>query len=367
MPSTESTATHETHLPEGYQFLAALDRDGVFDVCLAKRRVDQTIVVVKSLSEPFLHDTPLKEALEREALLLAHVAHPNLARVLGLSRQAGHYALIVEHVQGISLASLLEYARAHHRCLPPRIAALIACDLLSGLAEIHRVAAKEPDFLGEGVHRNVTPVNVRISLRGEVKLGEPSVDRARIGRSARALAAFRLRLPYMAPEEVRGEIVLPSSDVYSVAAVFYELLAGHRYLRADSDVQLRRMAESPAPYVSPLKSPDPGLDAVLARALSVRPGDRFPSAAVFAEALERATEKLRGPARRLDLADLVAEAVRRRPQTAAHRVVRPDPTSASSVDQERLVDRLRRPKTVAIVAMVLAAVFALAWIFAWFE
>ncbi|MCB9654894.1 MAG: serine/threonine protein kinase [Deltaproteobacteria bacterium] len=368
-PSNESSLSSsvEPHLPEGYQFLCALDREGVFDVCLAKRLRDETAVVIKSLSEPYLHDTHLKETLEREALLLAHVAHPNLARVLGLSRHGGHYALIVEYVEGISLASLLEYARAHHRRLPPRIAALIACDLLAGLAELHRVAADEPDFLAEGVHRNVTPANVRISVRGEVKLGDPSVDRARIGRSVRALEAFRLRLPYMAPEEVRGEIVLPSSDAYSVAVLLYELLAGHRYLRADSDAKLRRLAESPEPYVSPLRDPNLSLDEVLMRALSVRPDDRFLSAEHFAEALDLATQKLRGPARRRDLADLAAEAVRRRPESAAHRAARRATSAANAESESKVAARLGRPANLAILAIVLAFVLALAWIVAWFD
>src|SRR3954471_21183546 len=181
----------------------------------------------------------------------------------------------MELVDGEDLASIVKRSGA----LPPRQAARIAAETARALQAAHQRGI---------VHRDVKPGNVMINRDGQVKVTDFGI--------ARAVAEAQMTLPgttlgsvhYFSPEQARGDQASPSSDIYSLGIVLFELLTGHRPWEADSAaaVAMARLA-GPAPDPSSLRSGIPAdLVAIDRKALATEPADRWTSASSFAAALE---------------------------------------------------------------------------------
>src|SRR5437773_6891958 len=181
----------------------------------------------------------------------------------------------MELVDGEDLASIVKRSGA----LPPRQAARIAAETVRALHAAHQRGI---------VHRDVKPGNVMIDRDGRVKVADFGI--------ARAIAEAQMTLPgttlgsvhYFSPEQARGDQATPSSDIYSLGIVLYELLTGHRPWEADSAaaVAMARLA-GPPPDPSAIRSGIPSdLVAIDRKALATEPADRWSSASSFAAALE---------------------------------------------------------------------------------
>ena len=245
-------------------------------------------VAVKILRPQFAEDPDFVERFESEARHAASLAHPNVAAVYDTGFEAGPDGrtryIVMELVDGPSVAEVLRTG-----AMPIALAIDVAIAAARALAAAHRRGI---------VHRDVKPGNLLIGPDGRVRLADFGI--------ARALTATRLTTagtmfgsaPYMSPEQARGDEVLPSSDLYSLGVVLFEMLHGRLPERGSPAALDRRAdgledAEQPAPDLASEPSLPAGLDAIVARALQADPTRRHPSARAFAEALESAARRLR--------------------------------------------------------------------------
>ncbi|MBN1204904.1 MAG: protein kinase [Myxococcaceae bacterium] len=227
---------------------------------------------------------PLVRAyFETEARAIARLQHPNVVTVFRVGTAGGHPYIVSEYVAGRSLAEL-------PLPLPWRRALTLGCGLARGLAAAHR----------QGVlHRDIKPSNALVTEGGEVKLLDFGLaERFDLGVSSQASGGSPLAgTPrYMAPELLRGAPAAPRSDLYSLGLTLYELCTGSLPPRSSPKVLPSGMALGAATSVSasesaPLLAFKPGMDpdfaAIIRRCLAPDPAERFASAELLCEALER--------------------------------------------------------------------------------
>jgi serine/threonine-protein kinase len=246
-------------LAERYRLERELGRGGMATVYLTHDLKHDRPVALKVL-HPEIAAALGPERFQQEIMVAARLQHPHILSVLDSGEAAGELWFTMPFVDGESLRDRL----ARERQLPIEDALRIARQTADALDYAHRHGI---------IHRDVKPENILLS-EGHALVADFGIARA-LGSEARLTSTgLAIGTPaYMSPEQASGARDLdPSSDVYSLASVLYEMLTG----------------EPPSTRITKPKPVTGALDAVLARALAVTPRDRYPSAADFARALEQA-------------------------------------------------------------------------------
>ncbi len=229
-----------------------------------------------------------------EVRLAMQLSHANVVQVFDFGRtEQGDFFLAMEFVEGVDVQRLRRSAGCER--LPPAEALHIVAGTLRGLDYAHRRTDPDDRPLGI-VHLDVKPANVLLSFEGEVKLTDFGVARSRDAR--RPAVGISGTIPFMSPEQARGERVDPRSDVFSAGVLLYALVSGEcPFGEEDTErtlEQVRLGRYRPAPKMEGFERFDP----LLRRALEPDPDRRFASAGAFADAIEELmfTQGLRGGA-----------------------------------------------------------------------
>lgn len=264
----------------GFRLLRRLAIGGTAEIFLASDERTRRVVLKVPLDGAASTELQ-REALEHEAAIGARLDHPGIVRIEGVAREGAAAALVVEYVDGISLASLLEKGP-----LGTELSLHVVRCLAEALDAAHRATDESGTGLGL-VHRDVTPHNVLVSREGAVKLLDFGIARSRLGGARTRTGSLKGTIRYLSPEQATGSSLDARSDVYSLALVAFETLTGKPYLEGDSEFELLRAAESPREWDAarlPADLPD-AFARALSKALRRFPEERFGSAAGFARAL----------------------------------------------------------------------------------
>jgi serine/threonine protein kinase len=276
--------------PDRYALTEQLGRGAMGVVYRATELHSGRSVALKILHRKFLPGSVERVRFLREAQALASVSHPNIVRVFDMGFDAvGHPFVVMELLPGQTLAHLIERGP-----VDVRVAVGVTIGLLSALAAVHDAGI---------VHRDIKPGNIMVArVGGEVmvKLVDFGLSR-RFGEDDRVTASGVAlgTPPYMSPEQIMGERVGPSSDVYSVGCTLFELLTGRPpYDMRDSKnvaALFRRIIEEPPPLVSELRPDVPAeLGMVVSRALHRDRNVRYPDCDTMRYALIDALGDQRG-------------------------------------------------------------------------
>ena len=245
------------------------------------------LVAIKTILHEFADEVQYARALRDEAQLAASLSHLHLCEVSELGEARGYPFLVMEWVDGASLAELLAHGVAPEwRPLEPPVAVQIAADACAGLHALHE--ARDPLGVPLGaVHRDVSPQNILLTRLGVVKIADLGVAKARGQWRARTRSGeLRGKLGYLAPEQLRGAHADRRADVHAVGCVLYLALSGA--LPYPPEVGSFELVLSGRH--TRLSERCPGLPSELSRivsgALATEPEDRFPSALALREALE---------------------------------------------------------------------------------
>ncbi len=194
-----------------------------------------------------------------EARLAAHLQHPHIAQVYDVGESSGAYFIVMEYVDGPSLRQVIRRSRERGTRMPLDVAAAILSSVLSALGHAHSQCDERGRPL-RLVHRDITPRNILLNRRGEVKLVDFGIARAQFQLHVTRTGTVKGTLPYMSAEQATGVDIDQRSDLYSAAVVFYELLTGEP---AHPDGP----SPEPAKRASGLADLPRSLDAVLERAM----------------------------------------------------------------------------------------------------
>ncbi|HYI02155.1 serine/threonine-protein kinase, partial [Hyalangium sp.] len=192
-------------------------------------------VAVKRVLPAYADDEEFLALFRREAELGSLLIHPNIVQVLDLGRHQDTVFLAMEYVQGLTLGGLLK--RMPYRQLPPAVVSYIGAEIASALAYMHGRVDSQGEPLGL-VHRDLNPPNILLSRIGEVKLSDFGIARAANRFALTQAETVRGKAGYMAPEQVRGELLDRRADLFALGLTLHEALTGEPALRGTNQAQL---------------------------------------------------------------------------------------------------------------------------------
>lgn len=192
-------------------------------------------------------DGSFRKMLIDEAKIAGRLKHPNIARVLGLHETEGQMGLILEFVDGIDLIQAQAVLRERQARFPLPVALHLLAEMLEGLDFAHKVRDETGELL-QVVHRDVSPGNIMVDVRGNVRIVDWGIARAKSRAAQTDAGQVKGKFRYMAPEQITGNLSGPASDVYSAAMTFWEILAGHRiYDELDVPQLMMKVSRGEAP------------------------------------------------------------------------------------------------------------------------
>jgi serine/threonine-protein kinase len=258
-----------------YRIVEKVGEGGMGAVYRATDEMLDRDVALKMLRPELAHRPATVDRFRAEAVTLAKLDHPSIARIHGFSRHETHWFIAMEFVAGDTLlARLARTGRIAWTQVVP-----LAVQLLDALEYAHGMGV---------VHRDVKPANLLLRPDGRLKVTDFGI--ARVLGSARATQTGYLvgTLEYMSPEQIRGEAVDGRADLYAVGILLYELLTGRVPFSGTTDYDIMTQhLQAPVPSPRPLAGDVPvWFDEIIERALAKPLANRFGSAAEFREALE---------------------------------------------------------------------------------
>jgi serine/threonine protein kinase len=258
-----------------YVLVEPVARGGMGELHLAVvAREAQKLCVIKQVLA-HLEDAEYVQRFVDESNVMVQLSHGNLVPVLETGSVDGQYFLAMEYIEGRNLRELWHALEAQGQRLPLHLCLYVVKELCRGLGYAHTYRD-----LGL-VHRDVSPPNVLLSYSGEVRLTDFGLALSAIKVQKTSPGILLGKLPYMAPEQARGEELDPRADIFSLGVILWELAAGRRMfdVEARQSVQLQRAMK---PSYTPLTEVDPSLpealETITRRALAPALEERFPDA-----------------------------------------------------------------------------------------
>jgi serine/threonine-protein kinase len=199
------------------------------DVYLAQAKGDggfEKLVAIKVMHSHLARTQRAVDHFLDEARLAARIHHPNVVAIQDLGKIGNDYVIVMEYVDGVDLERLLTSARQGERPVPLAVGLGILCRICDGLDAAHTATSPDGSPLGI-VHRDVKSANVLVSRQGIVKVVDFGIAKAATQVHHTVAGETKGTPSMMAPEQRVGEQVDVRADVYSVAAVGYEIVTGH--------------------------------------------------------------------------------------------------------------------------------------------
>ncbi|AKF07648.1 serine/threonine-protein kinase [Sandaracinus amylolyticus] len=284
---------HPRRMLDRYEILAEIAQGGMGTVYLARLGGAggfERLFAVKLMHEHLAQEETFVTMLLDEARTAAHIHHPNAVGIIDVRESPVGYYLVMNYVDGFSLAQLLDHP-ALQREERIRIATRLVADAAHGLHAAHTAKSAKGEKLGI-VHRDVSPQNILVGTDGMGRIVDFGIALAASRVAASRPGMLKGKPSYMAPEQARGEACDPRADVFALGIVLWEALTGARLFYADMDIAtlvkvMECVVEPPTKHVPEL--PD-SLSAMVMKALQRDAKDRYATARDMAIALERAAE-----------------------------------------------------------------------------
>jgi serine/threonine protein kinase len=259
-----------------YRIEGRLGAGGMAEVFRGFDTVLNRHVAIKILAPQYARDVSFVDRFRREAQAAARLNHPNVVAVYDSGSDDGTHFIVMEFVEGRTLADFL----AKGGKLAPAKATEIAERIADALQAAHAQGV---------VHRDVKSANVMVTREGTVKVMDFGIARMAEGDNVTQTAAVLGTASYLSPEQAQGRPVDARSDIYSLGVVLYEMLTGGVPFVGDTAVAVAYKHVQETPPLPSGKNPEvpPALDAVVMRAMAKNPANRYQTAAEFREDLER--------------------------------------------------------------------------------
>ena len=262
-----------------YELHRRLARGGMADVFLARDQLLGRPVAVKVLFPEYATDPKFVERFRREAQAAANLNHPNIVSIYDWGEESGTYYIVMEYVEGQSLAEILR----RDGNLTIEQVTRVAMDVAGALGFAHD---------GNVVHRDVKPGNVLVSPKGEMKVADFGIATAMSANADANLTqtgAVMGTATYFSPEQAQGLKVDHRSDLYSLGVLMYEMLVGQPPFTGETPVSIayKHVQEPIVPVPEHGVDIPPALAAITMKLLSKNPDNRYPSAEALLSDLER--------------------------------------------------------------------------------
>ncbi len=265
-----------------YRILEKIGEGGMGDVYRARDDHLGRDVAIKVLSVGVLNDDHARKHFRKEADALSRLNHPNIATIYDFDTQAGVDFMVMEYIPGETLSDKLRKGP-----MPEKEVVRLGLQVAEGLAAAHEHRI---------VHRDMKPGNLRLTRDGGVKILDfglakllRSLSPTTSTESTAETVVFAGTLPYMAPEQLRGEAMDQRTDIYGLGMVLYEMVTGQRpFGEKVSAVLMDDILHLYPPPPGRLRQQlSPRLEDIILKCLEKDPGNRYRSARELAVDLKR--------------------------------------------------------------------------------
>ena len=265
-----------------YELLSRLGVGGMAELFIARTTAQhgfEKLVALKRILASHADDDQFIQMLLAEARLAATLHHPNIAQVYDVGEVDGTYFFTMEYVFGQDLRKIVRAVQGRGIWLAPELILQIIIGTASGLHYAHEKEGGDGELLGL-VHRDVSPSNILVSHDGGVKLVDFGIARISAMQSNTAAGALKGKVPYMSPEQCRGEPLDRRSDIFSLGIMLWELTTRRRLFAGENDVAIAgKICNVDAPRPSTLVADyPPELEAIVLKALARDRNARYSTA-----------------------------------------------------------------------------------------
>ncbi|MBW2455283.1 MAG: serine/threonine protein kinase [Deltaproteobacteria bacterium] len=280
----------EPRLLDRYQIVGEIASGGMATVFLARLPGVggfQRLVAIKQLHPHLAHEQEFVEMFLDEARLAARIHHRNVVPILEIGTSIGGYYLVMEYIEGVTLARLMAQAALKKNPVPRPVLLRVVLDTLTGLGAAHDLKDDDGEPLGV-VHRDCSPQNILLGVDGCTRITDFGVARASCRLHTTREGAMKGKLAYMAPEQTGGDDFDLRADLFSLAVVLWEALSSRRLFRGKTEAQtLRRLIHEPIPRLrEAVPNIHPALDELCHKGLQRDPEQRFQTASDMADEVE---------------------------------------------------------------------------------
>ncbi|MEC7519689.1 MAG: serine/threonine-protein kinase [Myxococcota bacterium] len=248
-----------------------------------------------------------------EARLGARLNHANIVSVFDIGAADNTFFIVMEFIDGCNLKAVMENFRQTGRRLGVKESVYICMEVCRGLSYAHELIDDEGDELSI-VHRDISPPNILLSKRGEIKVTDFGLAKATTQLEKTDPGVVKGKFSYLAPEAAMGEPVDARADLFALGIVLWEMLAGRRLFLGETDYQtVKLVQQANVPSLQRLNPEvDADLEEVLAKCLAKDPADRYQSARDMGDALAGYLFGKQLKVTSYDVANLVKEVIDRK-------------------------------------------------------
>lgn len=260
-----------------YEIIEQLGGGGMAIVYKGKDTILNRMVTIKLLRSEYTSDEDFVRRFRREAQSVASLSHPNIVSIYDVGKESDLHYLVMEFVDGEDLRSVIKKEGFLEQDRAVKITRQI-CDALEHAHE------------NNIVHRDVKPHNILLTKNGRAKLTDFGIAREASTSTMTGSDTIIGSVHYLSPEQAKGELAGPKSDIYSLGIAFYEMLTGRVPFTGDSPITiaLKHIQNVPEPPSSIKPGISQDIEHVVMRALQKDPDKRFNSVRDMSVQLEEA-------------------------------------------------------------------------------
>lgn len=264
-----------------YALEALVGSGGMADVYRAKDQLLERTVAVKILHQQYENDTEFITRFQREAKAAARITHPNIVNVYDVGVAEGRHYIVMEYVPGRTLKERIK----EEGPVPVPQALQIARQIAGALAQAHA---------NNLVHCDIKPHNILVMPDGNVKVADFGIARAVTESTMTYNDNIMGSVHYFSPEQARGTMITPKSDVYSLGVLVYEMLSGRIPFDGNTAVSIARkhLEEDPQPLHMIAPGIPPVVEALVTRMMAKDPAQR-PDSSMLVQDIVRAEQMMR--------------------------------------------------------------------------
>ena len=301
-----------------YRITEKIDAGGMAEVYkgLAESAVGgiKKAVAIKRILPSLTKNKKFVSMFLDEARVSMHLQHANIVGVFDIGMADTAYFIVMEYVDGCNMKSILESLRRQGKKLPLPQVLWILMQVCNALAYAHDATDPETGRELGVVHRDISPPNILISRRGEVKLVDFGLAKATSQLESTDPGVVKGKFSYLSPEAASGKDVDRRADIFAVGILLYELLTQKRLFYGETDYQtVELVRQAKVPPIAP-QNPEvqPELEQIIRKALSRDLGARFQSAGDLQDALAQYLFSQRLKVTSRDIEQLVQGVVKER-------------------------------------------------------
>lgn len=270
----------ERVLARRYELLELIGGGGMADVYKAHDKLLDRPVAVKILHAQFSNDADFIDKFHREAQGAARLAHPNIVNIYDVGEEAGSHYIVMEYVPGDTLKTRIQ--QEGHLSVEESLQ--IAKEIASALEQAHR---------NNLVHCDIKPHNILMMPDGHIKVADFGIARAVTSSTMTYSGNVIGSVHYFSPEQAKGSMITPKSDIYSLGVVMYEMLTGRLPFTGETSVGIAiKHLQEEAPSIRQADpSIPPVVEAIVARTMAKEPAER-PSGTELIRDIEQAEAML---------------------------------------------------------------------------